>query len=87
MVRVTTGDLLAALEEFGKAQPKRPAGKGWYTIEEMARQQNTSMPTVRYQLKVARQRGLAIEQAFGTVADADGRAKRATFYKLKNGKP
>ena len=84
--RVTRNDLLDALEQFGRAAAKRPAGQGWYTIEEMAKRRNKSLPTIRYQLKMARERGIRIEQAYGTVIDADGRAKRATFYKLGNGK-
>jgi DNA-binding Lrp family transcriptional regulator len=80
--RVTTNDLLDALVKFGKAQARRPVG-AWYTIEELAKRQNVSVPTVKYQMKVARERGVVIEQAYGTVLDTEGRAKRSTFYRQK----
>jgi hypothetical protein len=74
--------LLDALRKFGKAQAKRPPGEGWYTLAELATRENVSAPTMHYRIKCARDRGVKIEQAYGTALDAEGRAKRATFYRL-----
>lgn len=82
MARVTTDDLLGALREYGKPIPKRPAGKGWLTADEMANAEGITIPALRYRLKLAIQNGLKIETAPGS-ALVDGVVKRATFYRVQ----
>ena len=75
--------LLQALREFGKAAARRPAGEGWQTIEEIAIQEGLTIGAVRYRLKAAQQRGVVLELAVGTALDAEGRAKRSYYYRLR----
>jgi hypothetical protein len=79
--------LLDALRKFGRALPKRPSGDGWYTLEELASAESVTLPTIRYRMQCAQQRGVTFERATGTRVDQDGKAKRTTYYRLKNGKP
>lgn len=87
--RITTNDLLEALRVYGKAEAKRPAGPGWYLLEELAAQSKPpcSVAAVKYRIKMAQQRGVTVEIAHGTVVDEDGRIKRTGYYRLRNGKP
>jgi hypothetical protein len=82
-IRVTQNDLLEALRRYGKADARRPVGDGWYTREEMAKHEGVSTPAIAYALKCAQRRGVKIETAAGTTLDADGRAKRTTYYRVK----
>jgi hypothetical protein len=84
-MKPTKNDLLDALAEFGKARARRPAGKGWYTLDEAAASATpaTTPAAIRYQMKMARAHGVVIEQVHGTALDEDGRARRATFYRTK----
>lgn len=83
MARVTQNDVLAVLAEYGKALPKRPAGDGWNTLDELASQSGQTRAAIRYQIACAQARGVHFETATGSVVDADGKAKRATFYRLR----
>jgi len=80
--RLTENDLLDALREFGKAAAKRPMGEGWQSLDEMARAESVSVPTMRYRLKCARARGVKIDQLPGTELDETGMARRTTYYRL-----
>lgn len=87
MKRPTENALLAALRQYGKATARRPAGKDWATLAEMALEDGVTLPAIRYKLRMAQRNGVRVETATGTVLDSEGNAKRATFYKFagKNG--
>lgn len=85
-ISVTADDLLAALDEYGKAEIRKPAGPGWYTLEELATAKQSTVPAMAYRLKMARDRGLTVESQPGTKLDAHGKPKRTTYYRLQ-GKP
>lgn len=76
-------DLLALIEKFGKALPKRPEGKGWYTIEEMALKRGITVPAMRYKFRLALENGVKIEQATGSTLGLNGRLKRAMYFREK----
>lgn len=78
---MTERDLLDAIEKYGQAVPRRPEGKGWYTIEEMAKKKGVSVPAMRYRFKLALAAGVKIEQATGSAPTPDGRLRRAIYYR------
>jgi hypothetical protein len=82
MTKPTATALIEALRQYGKAAAKRPLGPGWQSIDEMARAESVSVPTMRYRLKCARARGVKIDQAPGTELDENGMARRTTYYRL-----
>lgn len=75
--------LLVALRKFGKAVAKRPAGEGWFTLAELAQQEQATVPAIKYRIEQAKKRGVAIEMQPGTVLDDEGTAKRTQYYRLK----
>ena len=79
--------LLDALRKFGKAQARRPAGEGWFTLAELAAEEGSSPAAIKYRILMAQKRGVKFEQANGTALDEEGNAKKAVFWRLKNGTP
>ena len=79
--------LLEALTKFGKAIAKKPAGKDWYTVEQLARTQGVSIAAIKYRIRMAQRRGIGIDVAPGTVVDDEGRVVRCAYYRLGNRKP
>lgn len=67
--------------------PRKPAGEGWYTLAELARAENASMPAIKYRIECAKKRGVQIDMAPGTALDDEGKPRRTTYYRLRNGKP
>jgi len=87
MTRLDRNDFLAALQEFGKAAPKRPPGEGWYTIAEYAAMAKKTVPAIKYAMFHAKQQGVVFEHAFGTMPNRNGVARKAVFFRVsKNGK-
>ena len=76
-------DLLHALHEFGKAPARRPLGEGWQTAEELALAEGVTVAAMKYRIRVAQKRGVVIDVAVGTALDAEGRAKRSYYYRLR----
>lgn len=85
-MKPTKNALLEALRKFGRALPKRPAGDGWYTLQELSQQEGVSVPALRYKMQMAKKRGFVFEQAAGTALDDEGNARRTTYFRLR-GKP
>jgi len=78
-----SNELLDALREFGRALAKRPPGDGWFTLEELATAQGVERAAVRYRIHMARKGGkVKIETATGTALDAEGNARRTSYYRL-----
>jgi hypothetical protein len=81
--------LLDAMRKFGRAEARRPPGDGWFTLDELARQESqetgqvVTVSAMRYRLKMAQKRGVRIESATGTALDDEGNAKRATYYRMR----
>ena len=82
-MKITTGDLLDALEQYGKELPKRPVGKGWHTIGEMAEKKHLSISALRQQIKVAIRNGVRIERFTGSDYDATGHLVKQTWFRVK----
>lgn len=89
MKKPTQNALLQVLEKFGRRPAHRPSGEGWFTLEELAAEEGrgASPAAIKYRIQQAQKRGVMVEIAAGTALDADGRAKRTAYYRLKNGKP
>lgn len=81
MVRITKGDLIDAIREYGKEKPKRPVGKGWHTIAEMAKAEGIACGTLDRRLRVAIQNGLKFERFIGSDYDVTGRLVKRTWYR------
>ena len=81
----TVNDLLDALRQYGKPAAKRPDGKGWMTLEEMAQAEKTTKAAIKYRINAAIRRGVKIEQESGTTNLKDGRVVRTAYYRLGNG--
>ena len=81
--RVTEDDLLAAIREYGKELPKRPEGKQWETIAQMAKRAGKSISAMRYQLTLALQHGLKVERFVGSDYDQAGTLVKQTWFKVK----
>lgn len=78
------------LREYGKATVKRPTGDGWFTLEELADEERKQDPTVtveaiRYRIKQAKQHGVTVEVAAGSIADRDGKVHRTNYYRITTG--
>jgi len=80
---VSQNDLLDALREYGKATARRPAGDGWYTLQELAAQEGVSVPQIKYRMNTARKRGIKFDQSPGTQLDDEGNARKAIYWRLK----
>ena len=83
--RVTVNDLLDALRKYGNPEERRPEGKGWMSIAEMAVAEKTTKTTIKARINNALKRGIKIQQAKGTAKAKDGRVQQATYYRLGNG--
>lgn len=87
MKPVDRNEFLAAIQEFGKAPAKRPAGEGWYTLAEYAAMSKKSIPAIKYGMWRAEAQGVKFERAFGTMPNKQGVARKAVFFRIaKNGK-
>lgn len=82
MVRVTTDDLLAAIQQLGKELPKRP-GKGWETVGQMATRAGVTVSCMRQRFKLAMQKGLKVERFVGSDYDAHGTLTKQTWFRVK----
>ena len=79
----TVSNLLAAINAFGKEQPKRPSGKGWKTIGEVAKQEGVSRGTIRYRMQLAIDHGLKVERFVGSDYDASGKLTKQTWFRVQ----
>lgn len=79
-------DLLSALQQYGSAPTKRPAGPGWWTVAELAEKEQTTGPAIRYRIKMLRRRGIRLESVTGSVLDDEGLLKRTTYYRIRKKK-
>lgn len=87
-MKPTRNALLEALHKFGRAVAKRPPGEEWYTLQELSQQEDgLSVPALKYRIATAKKRGVRVEMAPGTQLDDEGNARKAIYYRLKNGKP
>ena len=82
-MKVTTSDLLAALEEYGRKMPRRPVGKHWATVKQMAKDKNISVSALRWQIQTAVANGLRIERFVGSDYDEAGHLVKQTWFRLK----
>ena len=83
MARVTTDDLLAAINALGKESPKRPTGKGWDTVPKMAAREGVSRSSIRQRFRLAVDRGLKVERFVGSELDANGELHKCTWFRVK----
>ena len=87
MARVTTDDLLAAINALAKEQPKRPEGKlgegGWETLKQMAARQRLGLSAMRFRFARAIDHGLQIERFVGSDYDPTGRLAKQTWFRVK----
>lgn len=83
MARVTTDDLLAAIDALGKEQPKRPVGDGWHTIKQMAKTKGLNISAMRFRFYRAVERGLQVERFVGSDYDAHGTLIKQTWFRVK----
>ena len=81
-MKITTNDLLEALEKYGRELPKRPSGKGWTTIKQMALKKSVTVSRVRWQIQTAIQRGLKIERFVGSDYDEAGQLVKQTWFRV-----
>ena len=82
-MKVTTNDLLAALEQYGFEQPKRPTGKGWVQLKDLATQKHTTPGAIKAQMMLARKNGVAIERFTGSDYNEKGRLCKQTWFRVK----
>lgn len=83
MTKITTDDLLAAIQEFGRELPKRPAGKNWYTVKQMAKREGVSVSAMRQRFRVAMERGLKVERVTGSDYDEAGVLVKQVWFRVK----
>lgn len=83
MARVTTDDLLAAIDTLGKEQPKLPSGKGWQTVAQMAKAKGLTISNMRFRFQKAIEKGLQIERFTGSDYDPTGRLVKQTWFRIK----
>lgn len=81
MEPITVNNLLEAIREYGREKPKRPTGKGWHTIAEMAKEEGIAVGTLDRRLRVAIQNGLKFERFIGSDFDVNGRLVKRTWYR------
>lgn len=77
------GDLLVAINMLGKALPKRPVGKGWYTVTQLAKREGISITAMRQRFTVAIERGMKVERFTGSDYDPTGRLVKQTWFRVK----
>lgn len=80
---VTENDLLAAINAYGKEQPKKPAGKGWETVGDMAKRERVSRGTIRWRMQLAVDNGLKVERFVGSDYDPNGKLTKQTWFRVK----
>jgi hypothetical protein len=83
MTKVTTADLLAAIQEYGKELPKLPPGRGWITVKEMAQKESLSISAMRQRLRLAMDRGLQVERFTGSDYNEAGQLNKQTWFRVK----
>lgn len=76
-------DLLAAINELGRALPKRPPGKGWETMKQMEEREGVGRGAIRFRLLNAMKRGLQIERFIGSDYDDTGALVKQTWFRVK----
>ena len=77
------GDLLAAINALGREAPKRPSGKGWETVPQMALREGVSRSSIRQRFRLAMERGLKVERFVGSDYDAGGTLHKQTWFRVK----
>lgn len=82
-IRVTEDDLLAAVNALGREKPKRPDGKGWYTVAQLAKREGVSKSAMRFRLERAVENGLQVERFVGSDYDPTGRLAKQTWLRMK----
>lgn len=80
---MTENDILDAIRQYGKERPKRPVGKHWRTIAEMAKREAVGISTMRWRMKVALTNGLKVERFVGSDYDAMGTLCKQTWFRVK----
>lgn len=81
---ISTSDLLAAINDLGREQPKRPEGTGWRTVFDMAKEVGISRGAMHQRLRVALDRGLQVETFVGSDYDAaSGKLVKQTWFRVK----
>lgn len=80
---ISRNDLLSAIDELGKEQPKRPEGDGWRTVPEMAKEKGVSRGAMHQRLRVALEHGLKVESFVGSDHDATGKLVKQTWFRIK----
>jgi hypothetical protein len=83
MASVTQHDLLEAINALGKEQPKRPSGKDWRTMRDLAKKEAVTIGAMRYRLALAIERGLKVERFIGSDFDPTGRLVKQTWFRLQ----
>lgn len=82
-MKVTEGDLLAAIDALGKESPKRPTGNGWQTVAAMAKARGITPTAMRQRFRVAMEKGLKVERFVGSDYDATGALVKQTWFRVK----
>lgn len=82
MARVTVDDLLAAINTLSREQPKRPTGKDWERIPDMAKREGVSLSAMRQRFRLALERGLKVERFVGSDYDAGGFLRKQTWFRV-----
>ena len=80
---ITHEDLLAAINAAGREQPKRPTGKGWTSVPEMAKREGVSRGTIRWRMQLAVDHGLKVERFVGSDYDPNGKLVKQTWFRVK----
>lgn len=83
MKRPTENDLLALVNALGREKPKRPAGKGWETVQQMAAREGISHGAMSRRFALAIQHGLQVEKFSGSDYDAGGQLRKRTYFRPK----
>lgn len=76
-------DLLAAVNALGREQPKRPTGKDWQRMSDMAKAAGLGISAMRYRFARALERGLKVERFVGSDYDATGTLAKQTWFRVR----
>ena len=82
-MRPSENDLLAAINALGREQAKRPVGKGWETMAQMAKREGVNKTAISQRFYLAMQRGLKVERFTGSDYDATGTLHKQTWFRVK----
>jgi hypothetical protein len=83
MTKITTSDLLAAIQEYARQLPKRPPGKHWTTVKQMARRDKVSVSAIRQRFRLAIEHGLKVERFTGSDYDEAGSLVKQVWFRVK----